>query len=57
MSQATEMELRETIEKYLAAHPIQHETIYIKIVDNTVRISETIEDVETLQPYPERKVT
>jgi hypothetical protein len=50
-TQATEMELKDTSQAYLEKYP-QHETIYIKICDNTVRIDTTIHDIELLENYP-----
>ena len=54
MNQSIEMELRELIEAYLAKYPL-HETVYIKIVDNTVKVGNTVPEVEVLQPYPRQE--
>ena len=51
MTQATEQALKDLIEKYLDKHRL-YETVYIKIVDNTVKIGTSIDDVESHRPYP-----
>ena len=55
MNQSTEMELRDLVQTYINKYPVR-ETIYIKIQDNTVRVGETISDVEALQPYPIQEI-
>ena len=45
MSQATEMELRELLQKYLEANPLR-ETVYIKILDNTVEVVTDVAELE-----------
>lgn len=51
MTQATEQALKDLIEKYLDKNRL-YETVYIKIVDNTVKIGTSVEDVESHKPYP-----
>ena len=51
MTQATELALREALEKHLEKHPL-YETVYIKIVDNTVHVATSISDMEKLKQYP-----
>lgn len=55
MNLDTELAIKQLLEDYLAKHPT-HDTLYIKILDNNVIVTDNIPDLYNLKRYPNGEI-